>query len=61
MKLLDLFDYYDFGATLWYLRASETGTPVHDEDYILGNIKRFLNDLTTFELKVTKTLAERET
>ncbi|MBI5022231.1 MAG: hypothetical protein HZB59_12410 [Ignavibacteriales bacterium] len=55
-----IFDYYFFGTALRYLQDAQVGWPIHNSEagmYVLGNIKRFLDNLAHLDLQVTQRAA----
>ena len=52
-----IISYYIFGTQMRYLQDVRVGMRIKDEDYILDNINRFLNNLDSLGLVVTNRAA----
>src|SRR5208283_3026021 len=52
-----IVSYYAFGTQMRYLQDVSVGTCIKDDDYILDNINRFLNNLNSLGLVVTNRAA----
>lgn len=58
MRYRSLFTFFWFGTCLRYLLDARNGAPFKGEGFIEQNIKSFFSYLNTFELHVTKLVAE---